>query len=74
MKKYWCCVLEVDIDGELPNGCDFPMRVSVVGSAEALGATVAALSSGWGLSEKGAQAVINESCKDENQKSSINYD
>jgi hypothetical protein len=71
MKKYWSCVLEVDVDGDLPSGSDFPMRVSVVGSAEILGFTVTALSSGWGLSEKGAQAVINESCKDENQISSI---
>jgi hypothetical protein len=67
-KKYWSCVLtvELDDDQELPNGCDFPMRVAVDAACNSIGVRAVELSSGWGLTEVGAKNVINESCKDEN--------
>ncbi len=69
MKSYWFCLVEVDIpDHEMPYGADSPMRDSVVSAIESLhdDAIIGQISSGWGLSADGAEAVITESCQERN--------
>ena len=69
MKSYWHCIVEVDIpEGCMPDGADLPMREGILESITKLheNAEMLELWSGWGLSEKGAENVLNEACKGEN--------
>lgn len=69
MKCYFDCVLEIEIkDGCLPKGSDLPISNAIQQEACGLhdSVDIISINSGWGLSEKGAAAVINESCKKEN--------
>lgn len=65
MKRYWFCVVEVDLPnqfGGLPDGADLPMRKAVKSTIEDLGVgPVVELFSGWGLSETGAKTIKLES-------------
>ena len=69
-KKYWSCVLtvELDDDQELPNGCDFPMRVAVDSACMPYGVRAVSINTVWGLSERATKKLISESCKDENNE------
>lgn len=65
MKKYWFCVVEVEVTDEigLPDGADSRMRRATRIEAEAIAGigNVGEFFSGWGLSEAGAKVIKLES-------------
>lgn len=71
-KAFWFCVIEVEVeDGKrIPDGGDNPPRVAAENAIEQFeGCEVRVNSSGWGLSQKGAEALKHAACLSENSVS-----